>query len=532
MADIFLSYSRSDTNAAAKIVEVLEAEGWTVWWDVRLRAGDQWDKVIEREIDAARCVVVIWSAISVTRQWVRVEANFGLSRGILVPVAIQGAQPPLAFTLIHATDLSVWDGAAKHPAIRAVVQDVRNMLNGKAGPGKVTGQLTHDEVRQPLDLAAQEWEHIKLSSDPREFRAFIKAHHSGPYVWKAENRLADLGDMAWSAVLENPDEASLKRFLDQHFDSKYRDAAEEKLANLAPRPAGWKRVSVQERIAATTNRDVLLALWYDDPDAVVARFQALGYQHVPLLEGGQPASRWLKPGEAFRDLGIAPEMAVIPPGSYLMGSPQGEADERPHHKVTIPRAFAAGKYPVTFAEWDAAADAGGVRFRPDDRGWGRGARPVMNVSWNDAQAYIGWLSNKTGFVYRLLSEAEWEYACRANTTTAYYFGDTISRKQARFETLLQGSGKTDEVGSYPANQFGLYDMHGNVWEWCQDCWNVSYDGAPGDGSAWISGDCDRRVLRGGSWTDKPRSLRAAARNMSFREKSSSGAGFRVARELS
>ncbi len=208
---------------------------------------------------------------------------------------------------------------------------------------------------------------------------------------------------------------------------------------------------------------------------------------------------------------------------------EGRADERPQHKVTIPRAFAAGKYPVTFEQWDAAADA--LRLRPDDRSGGRAMRPVINVSWTNAQAYVDWLSKITGFFYRLLSEAEWEYACRANTTAPYAFGNSISRKQARFETLLGGHGKTAPVGLYPANAFGLHDMHGNVWEWCQDCWNPSYAGAPDDGAPWLSGDCEQRVLRGGSFTDGPQSLRSATRNRSFTINSSSGAGFRVARDL-
>jgi formylglycine-generating enzyme required for sulfatase activity len=157
---------------------------------------------------------------------------------------------------------------------------------------------------------------------------------------------------------------------------------------------------------------------------------------------------------------------------------------------------------------------------------------VINVSWNDAQAYIDWLNQKTGFIYRLLSEAEWEYACRASTTTAYSTGRKISRGQARFETLLGAAGKTEEAGTFPANPFGLHDMHGNVWEWCQDCWNSTYHGAPYDGSAWATGDCGQRVLRGGSFADESRFLRSAARNRSYKENSGSSTGFRVARELS
>lgn len=242
----------------------------------------------------------------------------------------------------------------------------------------------------------------------------------------------------------------------------------------------------------------------------------------------------LRPGESFRDLDIAPEMVVLPPGEFLMGSKDGEGDddERPQHKVTIRQAFAVGKYPVTFAEWDAAVAQGGVSHKPRDQGWGRGRRPVIDVSWDDAQAYVKWLAQKTAQPYRLLSEAEWEYACRAGTETADSFGDSITKAQAAFwERGLDSAGKTVEVGSFPANRFGLHDMHGNVWEWCQDCWNDNYRGAPSDGSAWTASDRSRRVLRGGSWLDFAQDLRAANRDRNYPDDRVSYLGFRLARTL-
>jgi WD40 repeat protein len=207
------------------------------------------------------------------------------------------------------------------------------------------------------------------------------------------------------------------------------------------------------------------------------------------------------PPKTFRDLPDAPEMVVIPPGRFLLGSPEDEEgrddDEGPQHEVTIGYAFAVGKFPVTFDEWDACvADGGCNGYRPDDQGWGRGNRPVINVSWNDAQAYVAWLSQKTGHAYRLLSEAEWEYAARAGTTTRFSFGNTITAAQASHnhddkctceacvEVLLPE--KTAPVGSFPPNAFGLHDMHGSVWEWVEDPWHAHYAGAPADGSAWTA----------------------------------------------
>jgi formylglycine-generating enzyme required for sulfatase activity len=236
---------------------------------------------------------------------------------------------------------------------------------------------------------------------------------------------------------------------------------------------------------------------------------------------------------------------VVPAGSFVMGSPAGEegrdADEGPQRTVTISRAFAVGKFEVTFAEWDACVAGGGCNgYRPGDEGWGRGNRPVINVNWNEAQAYVQWLSNRTGKRYRLLSEAEWEYVARAGETTAYPWGSSASHEFANYgkdeccDGLAQGRDRwvnTSPVRSFPANRFGLHDMHGNVYEWTEDCYNESYAGAPSDGSAWRSGDCSRRVLRGGSWDFGPRLLRSASRDWLLPTFRYNFIGFRVARTL-
>ncbi|MGO8954340.1 MAG: formylglycine-generating enzyme family protein [Rhodomicrobium sp.] len=232
-----------------------------------------------------------------------------------------------------------------------------------------------------------------------------------------------------------------------------------------------------------------------------------------------------------------PDMAVLPAGRFTMGSKEGEGggDERPQSEVTIPQPFAVGKYPVTFAEWDAAIEAGGVSYRPSDQGWGRGRRPVINVSWDDAQAYIAWLSAATGQRYRLLSEAEWEYACRAGSTAAYSFGDSIGKLAQFSEGRFGSAGRTAEVGSFAPNAFGLYGMHGNVWEWCEDIWHASYKDKPknlnADGGAWTGTRDGPRVLRGGSWYCDPASLRSACRLGCDPGDRSSSNGFRVAMTL-
>jgi formylglycine-generating enzyme required for sulfatase activity len=220
-----------------------------------------------------------------------------------------------------------------------------------------------------------------------------------------------------------------------------------------------------------------------------------------------------------------------------MGSEQGRHhdNEPPQHEVTIPQAFVVGKYPVTFAEWDAAVAAGALSHKPGDRGWGRGTRPVINVSWNDARSYVKWLSDTTGQNYRLLSEAEWEYACRAGTATAYSFGEEVRDLDRHGWYLAKSDQKTHPIGEKMANAFGLHDMHGNVWEWCEDIWHNSYKDKPENlkstGGVWSAGGSGKRVLRGGSWNDDPQVLRSAFRFYGNPDNRNNNIGFRVARTL-
>jgi formylglycine-generating enzyme required for sulfatase activity len=216
-------------------------------------------------------------------------------------------------------------------------------------------------------------------------------------------------------------------------------------------------------------------------------------------------------------------MMVIPTGRFLMGSPESEqgrdSDESPQRWVDV-ASFAMGKFEVTQGQWQALMGNNPSRFK--DCGMNC---PVENVSWNDAQEYARRLSQRTGHNYRLPSEAEWEYAARAGTTTAYFWGDRFDGQRAN-----SGSRGTVPVGRYPANAFGLHDMHGNVWEWVQDVWHDSYAGAPSDGSAWMNGgDQSRRVLRGGSWYITPQDLRSADRSGGAPGGRFFNTGFRIAR---
>jgi len=238
-----------------------------------------------------------------------------------------------------------------------------------------------------------------------------------------------------------------------------------------------------------------------------------------------------EPGEVFRDCADCEELVVVPPGEYDMGSPD-KPSEGPVHRVVIGKPFAIGRREVTFAEWDQCVAASACKYSPSDQGWGRGERPVINISWDDAQEFIAWLSKKTGQAYRLPSEAEWEYAARGGANSPYWWGKEVGTGRAKCEDCGgDGARQTVPTGSFRPNAFGLYDTAGNAAEWVQDCWNPTYRGAPRDGSAWTTGDCSLRVLRGGSFANKATYLRSAARFRYDHDVRYYANGFRVARDL-
>jgi formylglycine-generating enzyme required for sulfatase activity len=236
-------------------------------------------------------------------------------------------------------------------------------------------------------------------------------------------------------------------------------------------------------------------------------------------------------GQSFRDCPECPELVVIPAGRFQMGSPANEkgryANEGPQRDVTLRIPLAVGKFEVTFDEWDACVAARGCSHRPNDRGWGRGLQPVIDVSREDAQQYILWLRERTGRHYRLLTEAEWEYAARAGTTSAFLAGNTISETHGNHGHLIN---RPRATGSYASNRFGLHDMHGNVWEWVQDCLERNYANAPHDASEpVVTPNCAWRALRGGSWSNTAAFLRSAMRHGFAATTRRDDTGFRVAR---
>jgi formylglycine-generating enzyme len=275
------------------------------------------------------------------------------------------------------------------------------------------------------------------------------------------------------------------------------------------------------------------------------------------------SSQKSEPISAFKDCQDCPEMVALPTGAYTMGSPTSEKgrfkNEGPQRHVALTDSLAVAKYEVTRAEFARFVADSGYATQAGCTDWTGGtwelnpsstwenpgfsqteSEPVVCVTWNDAKAYVDWLSKKTGNGYRLLSEAEWEFMCRAETATARPWGDKLSRNDANYgaDDCCQpyGEGRdrwahTAPVGSFAPNSFGLYDTIGNVWEWVEDCWNENYVGAPSDGSPWRSGGCGKRVIRGGSWYSNPRRVRSAVRYAFGTGVNRTKVGFRVARPL-
>lgn len=240
----------------------------------------------------------------------------------------------------------------------------------------------------------------------------------------------------------------------------------------------------------------------------------------------------LKPGDIFRDCETCPEMVVVPPGLFVMGSKLHKS-EMPTRVVRFRKPFAIGRFETLHANWQACLDAGGCTHKPDDHKWGTERKPVINISHDMVHGYAEWLTKTTGKKYRLPSEAEWEYAAKAGTKSNYWFGDQVGENQVNCRKCgspWSGIGNAP-VGSFAPNPWGLYDMNGNAFEWVEDCWHETYDGAPKGPEAWVGGKCQFRVIRGGSWYYYSRMSRAANRQKNPGAVKSYWLSFRLVREL-
>ena len=434
------------------------------------------------------------------------------------------------------------------------------------GPQRSSLSARMEETR--LAAAAKFWALVEESEVPGDLEAYLEHYPDGVYAPLARIRLAQLRrERPAQQAAASPTDATTSEGTPVAVASS--PAAAPASAPAVPTPEEVESSLGLGRGARRMVQAGLASLGYEPGPAdglfgvttreAIRRYQgekgfaqtgylraeesqalvALGEESSQALAQARERERREKaPGHRFRDCEGCPELVVVPAGSFMMGSPAGEQgrddDEGPVHRVTIGGRIAAGVYEVTFGEWDACRRGGGCSHNPDDKGWGRGNSPVMNVSWEDAQEYVRWLSEETGEGYRLMSESEWEYVARSGTETRYWWGGEVGRNRANCD----GCGsrwddrQTSPVGSFSANAFGVHDVHGNVWEWVEDCWHGDYRGAPTDGSARTrERDCSRRVLRGGSWFAYPRYVRSAERYRIPSGNRYNNVGFRVARTL-
>jgi formylglycine-generating enzyme required for sulfatase activity len=400
--------------------------------------------------------------------------------------------------------------------------------------------LSPEQIVKAEELA--NWEVIKDGSRVQDLRDHLARFPGGVYERIARQKLSAL---AWVVLGKAPDRGALKAYLEEFPDSIQAEKARARLARLSqPRRVGW--LTGGSFIIAAIGVWFVAKNWPPATAPVSPQPEPSVTAPPEAAEGPltPERERALRPNDIFKECAACPEMIVVPAGSFAMGSPASEAghqnEESPQHSVSFAKSFAVARFAVTFEEWDACAVDGGCNgYRPADQGWGRARRPVINVSWSDAESYVSWLSRKTGRGYRLLSEPEREYVTRAGTTTPFWWGSSISTSDANYDgnhTYNDGvEGESREqtvpVDAFKPNPWGLYQVHGNIWEWTQDCYQDSYNGAPADGSAWTSGDCSRRVARGGSWGSSPEVLRSAYRIGIASVSSGNLLGFRVARTL-
>ncbi len=513
MTDIFISYSRDDRDRVRLIAEALQREGLDVWWDPDIPPGESFSQVIDKQLKTAKCIIAVWSQSSVHSNWVQEEADDGMQRNALIPMVIDEVDLPRGFKRLQTADLRGWQGDTRDPNWQMISTQVRKLVASRAAAAAAERQAESREKPSPRRSAAG-----AAGASP----AAEKSGGGFPAVLVviAVLLLAGAGAGYWFFMGPGAGDKPLIAAQDDAAKSGDDEAAlEDEIESLA----ALEPSAPQEDAA--------------DPDSAAADAVEPADEIVEA-----PAVR--QAGEVFRDCEACPEMVVAPGGqTFSMGAPDDEfsrdESETPQVDVTIARPFAIGVYEVTYDEWAAClADGGCADYEPPDMGWGKGRRPVVNISYNDARAYVAWLSEKTSVQYRLPSEAEWEYAARAGTQTPFSVGDEIRVAQANFNAQYpyknlpaeRFRSRTVDVGSFAANGFGLHDVHGNVWEWTQDCWRPDHAGAPTDGSA-VGGACSDRVLKGGAWNAGAWRIRSSHRKSAGQTERDFDTGLRVARDL-
>lgn len=516
---VFISYSRRDSSDfAEELVAVLELAGFAPFLDRHdIAAGEDWEARLGGLIREADTIVFVVSPEAVKSDRCAWEVNNALAQSKRVLPVIFKPAP---------------EAEIPEPLRR------RQFIRFDAGPGiaRPLGQLA-EALSQDIDWIR---EHTRLGELARRWEM---RGRSESLLLRGDDLLAaEAWSGRWHAGAPEITD-SMRSFLAASKQSEAAHVAKSKaerrrtirmqalvlllLVGMTASVVGWVN---QSYIGAEWR-------WY----SFVRPFAAANFWPYVLTLATERA---LNPKDTFKECkpepgkSYCPQMTVIPSGSFTMGAPPDESGEdasaRPHHIVTIAKPFAVSTYQVTFDEWGTCVAYGDCAPK-DDNGWGSGTRPVIFVTWKDAETYVVWLSKMTGKSYRLLSEAEYEYVMRAGSQAAYPWGDQIEKNNADCDGCgSQWDDKqTAPVGSFAPNRFGLHDMTGNVWEWVEDCLHTDYGGAPNDGSAWTKdGICGTRIQRGGGYDSPIPLLRSFFRNWNATDNADKDFGFRVTRTLS
>ena len=513
---LFVSHVSEDRDAAMAIVAELERRGLNCWIAPRdVRPGRPFDDEIANAIESSRAMLLIFSEHCNASEYIRREVTFaGESHKVVIPFRIENAQPKHGLR-VRLSDLHWLDGfASREKAIDELVRTFPEVENAPlerppSAPGANAARAQADDERRLPPLSP-------TRPKPALSRPLLAA--------AALIVLAAISGAAW--LIRSPP-----------------TPAPPPVAASAPSAPAASPNPVAAAAPAPPADRAVVPLTPSPPPSPAAPAAAPAATQIVVTALSPERERALKPQDMFQDCSQCPEMIVAPAGVFTMGAPANEprraSGEGPQHKVTFNRNFAVGRFALTFDEWDACvADGGCNGYKPDSQGWGRGTRPAINVSFLDAKAYLAWLNKKTGKPYRLLSEAEREYITRAGTTTPFWWGGAITTAEANYDGVPYGGGakgeyrgRTEPVASFAPNPWGFYQVHGNVYEWTEDCGHDDYQGAPGDGSAWTSGDCGARVIRGGSWDYDGEYLRSASRLAYATDTRDVWLGFRVARSL-
>ncbi len=533
MSAISVLHAPRDQALGRKIAEALARLGH----DARPVSGEEAQTALADDAS-----IVIWSNAALRLARLHNQAKEAFARGALIPVAVGGASAPNGFEDLPPVDLSGWGGDEKDPRWRFVLEEIaiaaeRQQREGgdmwvkvSAPPaGQETAETGWPRLRFALaggaGLVAVGVLAMMMTS--RFFAAPDEA--SNEVAESAPPPVAELAVLQALPVKAPAEEAPAPIEAIDIGPSSDFEITVTRSGEVVPGPAepAVSDEGVLAQGAVSASLDAAAGAPDTEDDAMAALVASVT----------TPAS-----AEVFRDCDACPDMARLPAGAFQMGAPASEParqpTEGPVRDIAIASPFAMGVHEVTFEEWAACVEGGGCRaYQPYDHGWGRGARPVVNVSYEDAQDYVAWLSKKTGATYRLPTEAEWEYAARAGSAAPFATGVAITTDQANFNGEYPYIGdagtfrkRTTPAASFAPNAFGLYDMNGNVWEWTADCWRETHASAPEDGSA-IGGSCAHRVLKGGAWNTGGWRLRAGHRIGKEATSREFDNGFRVVRDL-